>query len=143
MISRSILFAMLLTLSGSIKAQGDADAIVGQFMTSKNDAIFQIYKTGDKYFGKIIWNKNEGKLDVNNPEVSKRTQPVKGMVILNNFIYKGSSAWEDGTIYDPKNGKTYSCKIKMDERKNLNVRGFIGISLLGRTEYFVRVNEKK
>ena len=44
-----------------------------------------------------------------------------------------------GTIYDPKNGKTYDCKVTRDEKGNLNVRGFIGISLIGRTTYWLKV----
>ena len=141
--SKTILFALLLFVSFSFNAQTEADAILGQFMTSKNDAIIEVYKTGTKYFGKIIWNLNADKLDVNNPDASKRAQKVRGLVNLNNFVYKGDKLWEDGSIYDPKNGKSYSCKITMYEKKNLNVRGFIGVSLLGRTEYFIRVNEKK
>lgn len=121
-------------------AQKNADDLIGKYMTAKNDAIIEIYKEGNIYNGKIIWNKTEGLKDTKNPDVSRRNDPIKGLNILKNFTFTDGS-WKNGTIYDPKNGKTYDCKISMDERKNLNVRGFIGVSLLGRTEYFIRVNQ--
>jgi uncharacterized protein (DUF2147 family) len=43
--------------------------------------------------------------------------------------------WEKGTIYDPENGKTYSCKIYLENKNTMKIRGYIGISLIGRTEY--------
>ena len=59
--------------------------------------------------------------------------------MLKDFVFDGSDMWHKGTIYDPKNGKTYDCKITRDEKGNLNVRGFIGISLIGRTGYWLKV----
>jgi uncharacterized protein (DUF2147 family) len=64
------------------------------------------------------------------------------MNIMNDFIFDGKATWKEGTIYDPKNGKTYDCKITREANGNLNVRGFIGISLLGRTETFVRLKDQ-
>jgi uncharacterized protein (DUF2147 family) len=135
---KKILFIILLCPFIAL-AQKNADDLLGKFMTSKNDAIIEIYKEGNVYNGKIIWNKTEGLKDTKNPDLARRNDPIKGLVILKNFRYLDGQ-WKTGTIYDPKNGKTYDCKISIDERKNLNVRGFIGVSLLGRTEYFVRVN---
>ena len=63
-----------------------------------------------------------------------------GLQILNSFkYYKNDKVWDDGTIYDPKNGKTYSCKITQNSNGDLNVRGFIGFSLLGRSELFTKI----
>jgi uncharacterized protein (DUF2147 family) len=58
-------------------------------------------------------------------------------VILKNFEFTGKS-WENGTIYDPNNGKTYSCNMKMKSPNELEIRGFIGISILGRTTVWTR-----
>ena len=58
--------------------------------------------------------------------------------VLKNFEYKGDGVWEDGKIYDPENGKTYSCKMTLRDSEHLDVRGFIGFSLLGRTENWTR-----
>jgi uncharacterized protein (DUF2147 family) len=62
-------------------------------------------------------------------------------MLLKDFEFDGKDEWEDGKIYDPKNGKTYSCYIEFkDETKNLlKVRGYIGFSMIGRTTYWTRV----
>lgn len=116
----------------------EADAIVGKWYNTEKDAQVEIYKEGDKFSGKIIWlqdpkdNAGKPKVDVNNSDVSKRQRPIIGMKLLENFKYNGGT-WEEGTIYDPKNGKTYSCIIKKKDNKTLEVRGYVGISLIGRT----------
>jgi uncharacterized protein (DUF2147 family) len=108
-------------------------------MTDKNEGMVEITKRDNKYFGKLLWTKTEGKLDTNNPDVKQQSQPLRGKEILKSFDFNGSDLWHNGTIYDPKNGKTYSCKITRDEKGNLSVRGFIGVSLLGRTTLWIKV----
>ena len=76
-------------------------------------------------------------MDKNNPDKSKRNTPLMGYLLLKNFIFD-DGIWKDGTIYDPENGKTYSCKITMKDKNTLDVRGFIGISLIGRTDVWKR-----
>lgn len=58
---------------------------------------------------------------------------------LNDFVYKDGS-WEEGAIYDAKNGKTYSCIIKQKDSNTLEVRGYMGISLIGRTVEWTRAD---
>jgi uncharacterized protein (DUF2147 family) len=60
-----------------------------------------------------------------------------GLDILSGFKYGGGNIWQDGKIYDPKNGKTYSCKMTL-EGNELKVRGYVGFSLLGRTTVWTR-----
>lgn len=135
---------LLLILSTSMLcAQNKAGDIIGTYMNPDGDAILKIYETSGKYFGKLIWTKNPNNLDSNNPDVTKRTQKRLGLVIMNNFKFDGDGTWEDGTIYDPKNGKTYDCKVTRDAKGNLDIRGYIGISLLGRTSHFTKVEFKE
>ena len=115
-------------------------------MTGSKKGHVQIYKQGDKYFGKIIWLKEPNdeatgkpKLDKNNPDAAKKSRPILGMINLNNFAYDGDNVWEGGKIYDPENGKEYSCKMKLVSANQLDVRGFIGVSLIGRTDNWTRV----
>jgi uncharacterized protein (DUF2147 family) len=64
----------------------------------------------------------------------RKDKPIVGMTILWG-LKKDGDAWAGGEIFDPKNGKTYRCKMTLsDDGKRLNVRGFIGISLIGRTQ---------
>ncbi len=135
------LFALILFIGSTtlIKAQQKADNLIGTYMTPENKAMVEITKRDNKYYGKLAWTKTEGKLDANNPVVSERTKPLKGLEFLKDFTFDGKNTWNNGTIYDAENGKTYSCKITSDEKGNLNVRGYVGVSLIGRTSMWVKV----
>ena len=61
------------------------------------------------------------------------------MNILSGFTHSGGNLWEGGQIYDPQEGKTYKCKMTLETSDHLKVRGFIGISLIGRTNDWARV----
>jgi uncharacterized protein (DUF2147 family) len=126
-----------------------ADDILGVWLNEDKDAHVEIYKEGNKYFGKIVWLKNpiddetgKPKLDNKNEDESLQSRPVMGLLLLKDFVFDGDDEWEDGEIYDPKSGKTYSCYMEFpdeDNKNNLKIRGFIGISLLGRTTYWTKV----
>lgn len=153
-----LLAGIMLLLAGSAVAQ-DGDAILGLWATDPEggggEAHVRIYKEDGKYFGKIVWlaepvypdddpkgTPGEEKTDLNNPDPDLRGEPVIGLLITKDFVYNGDGLWHKGTIYDPDNGKTYKCKIKYgDTDKVLKVRGFIGISMLGRTTYWTRVED--
>lgn len=130
-------FFTFFTFSNEIQV-ASADAIIGTFWSPEKDGKIEIYKVGEKYFGKIIWSANPRK-DDKNPDTSQRSRDLVGSTFLHDFVYDGKDTWTDGTIYDPKSGKTYDCKITLTESGDLNVRGYVGISLLGRTETFTRI----
>jgi uncharacterized protein (DUF2147 family) len=67
-----------------------------------------------------------------------RNRPIIGLTNVWGFTYKGDGVWEDGKIYDPKNGKTYDCVIKLKDNNTLSVRGYIGVTLIGRTDLWTR-----
>jgi len=142
-----ILITFLSSFLYSLTAQTNADAVVGSWLTASGKAIVQIYKEGNVYNGKIIWLKTptyedgKPKVDKNNPDKSKQVNPLLGLNMLKGFVFK-KDQWVDGTIYDPENGKTYSCFIKHREGK-LDLRGYIGISLIGRTQTWYKADIKK
>jgi uncharacterized protein (DUF2147 family) len=84
-------------------------------------------------------NGNPTDKDINNPNAALRNRLLIGLVIMKNTNANDSGEWSGGTIYDPDNGNEYSCKIWLDDAHTLNIRGFIGISLLGRTEKWTRI----
>ncbi len=137
------LLLVLVTISFTAFAQSK-DAIIGRWINSSGEAHVEISKKNEKYFGKIIWLKNpkdekgNPKTDVRNPDESLRSKPMLGLEILKDFVYDGEK-WTDGKIYDPKSGKTYSCNITQKGNGELNLRGYIGISLIGRTEVWKKV----
>ncbi len=125
-----------------------AEAVVGEWYTSEERAKIEVYNCGEAYCGKIVWlkepNNPDGstKLDKENPDETLRDRPIVGTNILQNLEYDGDGDYEDGEIYDPESGKTYSCLMRLKEDgKVLEVRGYIGISLMGRTEKWTKVKE--
>jgi uncharacterized protein (DUF2147 family) len=133
------LFSILFLFISSFILAQKGDDIIGTYMTDKNEGMVEITKKDAKYYGKLIWTVTPGKLDANNPDDKQKTDKLAGKEILKDFDFNGKDLWSNGTIYDPKNGKTYSCKITRDEKGNLNVRGYIGVSMLGRTTFWVKV----
>jgi uncharacterized protein (DUF2147 family) len=109
----------------------------------------RIYKNGDKYQGKVVWLKEpidpetgKPKVDKNHPEEASRKRAVLGLINIWGFQYKDNNTWDGGNIYDPKNGNTYSCTIKLTSPNSLEVRGYIGVSLIGRTDNWTRQQAK-
>lgn len=123
----------------------NADAILGKWQNPTGEGQITIYKKADKYFGRLSWLKfpndanGKPKTDIHNPDKSLQSRPEFGLELLKDFVYDGDNVYNNGTIYDPKSGKTYSCKMTL-EGKKLKIRGFMGISLIGRTEVFTRVD---
>jgi uncharacterized protein (DUF2147 family) len=142
---KPFLWAAFLVLFAAFQsiAQTEADGALGVWYSEGKESKIEIYKKGDRYFGKVAWvsRKNaDGSpvLDVNNPDVKLRSRPITGIVLMHDFKHAGKNVWEDGKIYDPKNGKTYSCKMTLISKNQLNVRGYVGISLMGRTTTWTR-----
>lgn len=141
----SILLALSTISATNHSLQEDSNPIVGVWKTGEGNAMVRIYKNGEKFQGKIVWLKEPNdpetgkpKIDKNHPEEANRTRPILGLVNIWGFSQTGKNLWEDGNIYDPKNGNTYSCEIKMINSKVLEVRGYIGVSLLGRTDTWTK-----
>ena len=110
--------------------------IIGIYWSPKKDAKIEIYLKGQKYFGKFVWVAKPRK-DIENPTKALQSRDILGLELLTGFSYDDGS-YSDGKIYDPETGKTYSCNMSLDGNK-LKVRGYIGFSLFGRTEYFERI----
>ena len=157
MCTRSCGWALILVLAfGAVAyaATDPADAMLGEWITAEGKGRVSIIKTvNDKkearYHGKIVWLKEpkypaddeeagKTKHDRKNPDPAKRSKPILGLKVLEDFRYTGDKTWTYGTIYDPENGKTYKCTITMPDPTKLYVRGYIGFSLLGRTTTWTR-----
>jgi uncharacterized protein (DUF2147 family) len=140
-----------LLLASATHAQ-NPEAIVGKWWNQEKEAQIEIYVCEGKYCGKIARLKQPNypaddpkgmggkpRIDRENPDPSKRERPILGMNLLWGFTYSGGNRWEDGQIYDPREGKTYKCKMTLETPDHLKVRGFIGISLIGKTNEWTRV----
>ncbi len=151
MVAKAALYAALLCLISSASFATGGDDILGVWNNEEKDAKIEIVKCGELYCGKIVWLKKpdypagslEGipgtpRLDNHNPDPVRRREPIMGLQIMHHFAYAGDGIWRGGTVYDPKSGKTYSGKLTLVSPAKLKLRGFIGISLFGRTTFWTR-----
>ena len=142
----SILFLATVLHVFAQNSKKESDEILGIWLTGTKKGKVEIYKCGNKYCGKLVWLKEptyedgSPKRDKKNPDEKLQGRLLMGMNILTGFEYDEDLEWEDGEIYDPESGKTYSCLMYIDEddKGKLCVRGYIGFSLIGRTEFWVR-----
>ncbi|MGO9611669.1 MAG: DUF2147 domain-containing protein [Dissulfurispiraceae bacterium] len=145
-----IVFTSVLLAAAFVFASGPDD-ILGLWNTEHQDARIEIYKCGTKYCGKIAWLKEptyeagskEGVpgspiLDRNNPDPELRKKPLIGVNILIDLAYARHNLWKNGKIYNSENGKIYSGRMTLLSPNQLNVRGFIGIPLLGGSTTWTR-----
>ena len=142
-----VLFLIMLTAApaGAV----DADSIIGFWNTQDNDALFEIYRCGSLYCGKISSLEEPNypptdeqmpgrpKLDRYNPNPALRNRTLVGLSLISGFQYQGDNLWK-GMIYNPEDGRTYRCNFLMAGENLLKVRGYIGIPLLGGTQVWTR-----
>lgn len=144
---KRIIFLLLVfaILASSSQAQTSAgDKIVGVYLTAKKTSQVRIFQaTDNKYYGKLAWmDKDRDRKDTLNPDPKLKTLKIFGMLLLQGLVYNEKSRqWENGTVYDPDNGKTYSCYIWFDTKDPiiLHLKGYIlGMRFLGRSEDWIK-----
>ncbi|MDY0077112.1 MAG: DUF2147 domain-containing protein [Bacteroidales bacterium] len=152
MTNKILSFLFILTFSIAsfgVSAQNNADRVLGKWLNEDGDAHIEITEQDGVFTGKLVWLKfpideetGKPKLDKKNPDEKLKTRPTLGLEMLTGFRYDSSNKeWTDGEIYDPKSGKTYSCYMKFEDSGRLKIRGYIGISLIGKTTYWTAVKE--
>ena len=139
---KKLIFSMIFMLMPL--AAAFAQDVVGKWKLEYGTAIVEVYKSGDAYNGKIVWLEKPTEADGSpaiddlNPDPKLRTRQVLGLNMLNG-LKKNGNEYTGGTIYDPGNGKTYNCSMKV-EGDVLKVRGSLDKrGLLGRTMDWFRV----
>ena len=148
---RTLLLAVVLALAAWPAPAAGPDDVLGTWLNQEKDARIEIIRCGANFCGRIVWLKEpdypEGskdgvpgtpKLDHNNPSPELRKAPVIGLQIVNDMRDEGEGRYSGGTVYDPKNGKTYKGKMRLVSPQQLDLRGYIGISLIGRTATWTR-----
>lgn len=140
-----MLLVFLLPLN--IWAKEEADDILGFWLSEEKTGIVQVVKEQGEYKGYLVWVKRiatgekEDVLDDKNPDEKLQKRSVWGMNLFWGFKFDDDE-WNGGHIYDPKSGKTYKCKLSLEEdKKTLNIRGYVGIPLFGRTSHWTKVED--
>lgn len=139
------LIVAIVPLTSMVSAEANSPVGVWETIdddTNKAASHVQIWERNGKLSGKIL-----KLIDPDGPNPlctecrgNKKNQPIIGMLIMWNMQKGDDGWWEDGSIMDPDNGKTYRCKIKLTNGgTKLDVRGYVGISLFGRTQTWNRL----
>ncbi len=109
--------------------------------TKETASVIEIYKENEQYFGKIVAIfKQNYKGFCTTCTTKHKKKDLINVVVLKGFDKK-KDTYENGEITDPENGKTYSSYLKLITKEKLKIRGFIGLSMFGRTEYWYRLND--
>jgi uncharacterized protein (DUF2147 family) len=147
-VQRTFSFRVLVCIFFALAAErllaADSSSVIG--LWKNEDASFELYEENGKLNAKIVslveplTPDGKEKTDIHNPDANKHSRPIIGMVFMTGFTPAGSGKWDNGTIYDPKSGNTYSCNMELEGANTLKVRGYIGISLIGRTQIWKRGN---
>lgn len=157
MTRKNFLTGFALVLS-AVASPLQAAELAGYWLKSSNDdksAILQVYESGGAWDGKLLkleqpqFTAADGaelagkpKTDRHNPDEQLRSRQIEGLPIIKGFKPDGDNTWSGATIYNPEDGKTYKCKATMSaDGRTLQVRGYIGVSLLGQTQTWTRLQQ--
>lgn len=140
-----MLFVFLFVFSTAIFAQ-TADDITGIWWNDIKSSKIKIEKKDGKYIGTIVFIIPEKYVngapekDDRNPDVNLRSRSRLNLQILSGLVYNATEKeWASGSIYDPKNGKTYDCYVWLEGKDTLQLKGFVaGIRMLGRKSAWTR-----
>ena len=138
--THSTVFVLLAAIALGAMADDDKQSrILGNWLTESKDGIIQIsHAAGGAYEGRIVGGNQPGRLDAKNPDAALRSTALRGSVILRNLRYDGDGKWSGGAIYEPDTGRTYKCLVALSASDSLKVHGYIGISLLGKSQIWTR-----
>ena len=141
---KKITTTLLFAFAGLIAfSQTNAD-IVGEWYNAEKDAVITLFEENETVSGKITWmqfpNDDNGnpKTDPLNPDENLKSRARMGMVMMSGFAYDEDSVWDDGELYDPKKGKTYSGMMTLKDKNTIDLRGYIGFSFIGRSSTWTR-----
>lgn len=123
----------------------NAQSIVGKWKTiddktGKPKSVVEIYESNGKIFGKITEILDPAKKDrkCEKCDGADKNKPILGMIIIKG-LEKDGEEYNGGKILDPESGNLYKCMLKLDSKDKLVVRGYMGISLIGRSQSWIRV----
>lgn len=145
-----LLFAFATTCSASGAPQGTgAGDPRGMWVNDKKKVGVRIEDCDGLLCGRIVWLKKpqdaggRSKRDRHNPDAALRDRPLCGLKILGGFRRVAENTWSDGQIYDPSDGRTYSSTLTLASDGTLQVRGYLGLSLFGKTVAWARTRDRK
>ena len=139
---KNVIATFVLTAFAALSMQ--AQTVTGKWKTiddetGKPKSIVEISEKNGKIYGKVVeilTDKKDAKCD--KCKGDDKGKPIKGLTIIKG-LSKDGKEYSGGTITDPSSGKEYKCALKLNGSDKLDVRGYVGIQALGRTQTWVRV----
>lgn len=143
-------FIVTVLLTATTAFSAGPSNILGSWKTVGSRSELEFFRCGEKICGKIVWLKEPNyidskdgpvgktKVDRKNPDPALRNRPILGLQVMKGLTATGENQWGNGTCYDPETGKSYKCKMHLASPGRLEMRGYIGISLFGRTYVLTR-----
>ncbi len=128
--------------AGGVRAA--SDPVFGFWLIENQRSVIEIVPCGDNACGKIVWLKEplgddgQPKIDNLNRDEELRGRPLCGMELISGFSSSDPGTWTSGSIYSPKEGKTYSASMKVRDDGALKLRGYVGLPLFGKTQTWTR-----
>jgi uncharacterized protein (DUF2147 family) len=130
-----------------IHAQHKEDAILGKWESTEKNLIVEVYKQDNSFKARIVWFYDEidtalvnTRPDEKNPDKALRSRKIIGLDVLSGLVYNPrQNKWTGGKIYDTHSGKTWNATVWLISPDLMNVRGFYGVRLFGKTLNFTRL----
>ncbi|MCF0199473.1 MAG: DUF2147 domain-containing protein [Bacteroidaceae bacterium] len=144
---KKFLMSFVTLLVMSVAAFAQADRIVGTYATVHDgvSSKVKISKVGNAYRAQVIWvdnlKKEDGSIrtDEKNPDAAKRSTPANKIVLVEKVTYnEKKNQWDNGKIYEPTSGKTWTVTISFKDEKTLKVRGSFGP--IGKSVYWTKLD---
>ena len=134
-------------VAAAITAPGPSAAtpVEGSWLTQERTSIVEIDGcSGDTLCGRLLWlrirpsDNNPDAVDNRNPQPAQHRRKLCGLVIMSGLRPVGKNEWDGGALYDPQSGNTYSGKMTVRPDGTLSLRGYLGISIIGRSQIWTR-----
>ena len=137
---KKLLIALSLLIPTAAYA-GTPDPATGLWLTQNERSVIEVKPCDQGLCGHVYWIIEDGmQTDSNNPDETKRATPMCGLPILWGFKKEQAGVWENGNIYKADDGDLYSADIEFQDDGTLKVRGYLGVSWLGKTQIWNRVS---
>lgn len=143
---KKVIVVFLLAFYGFAGFAQESNKIVGIWWNQEKTSKIEVEKKDGKYIGTIVYmipeklENGKSPKDKENPDEALKDRPLVGLQILDGFTFDADDKeWVDGTIYDPKSGKTYDCYAWLENDDLLNLKGFVaGIRWMGKSSEWYR-----
>lgn len=137
---RNLIFLLPLFIASITFSQSKADDVLGEWYTEDKKGTILIFKYKNKYYAQAATGPEINNLDVKNPDPKLRSRKLKEVIFLTNFEYSSDKKkYINGLTYNTRDGKTYKSWLKMKDKNSVELHGYVGFSLLGKSVHWTRV----